>query len=371
MDEATANATVRAGVDGFFDDLVKQQALVGDRNRPYARALAAIAEIVDPQTGVREVIDRLDRAWQARRFTSFYERPLLLLAALRAEALAGSSRHPLARGFASESPDADQVTRAALMQAMSADKLGLWLALGTRRVQTNEVSRAVVWRWPAHLAGCSDGARPLMLVDIGASGGLNLIADRLPSPWTDLHGAALPTVTRPRIEARLGFDNSPLDLKREEDVAWARACLWPGEAHRLESFDQAVAALRSMAASSDAVVVERLNATLAPSRLSRLVRAVQGRALVFAYQTFVRDYLEPAMRDRYREGMLEWVLSSPQAVWLEMELAAEGGIYPATLTAHLADDRGGVRTLCIARCGYHPTVIEVLPDHARFAAGLR
>jgi hypothetical protein len=210
-----------------------------------------------------------------------------------------------------------------------------------------------------------------MLVDIGASGGLNLIADRLRSPWTDAHGAALPTVSRPRIEARLGFDTTPLDLSREEDVAWARACLWPGEAHRLESFDQAVAVLRSTVGTSDAVVVERLNATLAPSRLTRLARAAHGRTLVLAYQTFVREYLEPAMRDRYRDGMLEWVASSPQAAWLEMEIAAEGGSFPATLTAHVADNRGGVDTLSIARCGYHPTVIDVLPDHARFADALR
>jgi hypothetical protein len=113
------------------------------------------------------ILTRLQRAWGDRTFDIFYERPLLLLASLRFESLTDPG-HPLARGFAVDAPKPETITREALADALGAHRLGLWVTLRARKVQTNEVSRALAWRWPAALAGLGSRLKPLALVDIGA-----------------------------------------------------------------------------------------------------------------------------------------------------------------------------------------------------------
>ena len=57
----------------------------------------------------------------------------------------------------------------------------LWQDLASRSVQANEIRRAICWRLPiSELARAGRG--PFVLVDIGCSAGLNLVADRLPAP---------------------------------------------------------------------------------------------------------------------------------------------------------------------------------------------
>ena len=58
--------------------------------------------------------------------------------------------------------------------ALDPTRESAYRALAERWVQTNDTLRSVIWRWPAWLAGCEGGARPLCLVDLGASAGLNL-----------------------------------------------------------------------------------------------------------------------------------------------------------------------------------------------------
>jgi hypothetical protein len=293
---------------------------------------------------------------------------LILLASMRTDALVTGPRHPLARALANDdAPHATAIHRDTLLDALSPDRLALWLMVATRRVQTNEVSRAFAWRFPAHLAGCSDGKRPLALVDIGASGGLNLVADRLTGSWVDASGAPLPVVTSPKIVARVGFDQAPLDFTRDDDTSWARACIWPGELERLRNFDDAVAGLRT-----EPPTIHRLNATLVPTRLLELSRALPEDALLLAYQTVVRAYMEPERRETYVRGMRSFVAqSSPKRVaWLELELD-DLGPPPASLTAHVPDGEGSVHSFVLARSSYHPREIDVRAGAAAFARAMQ
>src|SRR2546423_1201056 len=82
-------------------------------------------------------------------------------------------------------------------------------------------------------------ARPLVLADVGAAAGLNLVSDRLPTQWTTRTGDALRVATRLDCRVRVGFDAAPLDVRFDEDVAWLRACVWPGQDARLAAFDHA------------------------------------------------------------------------------------------------------------------------------------
>jgi hypothetical protein len=368
--------STRRGLDGFGEDAAAWRAAVGARVPAYDGLLEAAAGIVAGPAGSVEdaARGRIEAAWRERRSSAAYDRPLLLMAALRAEALRAGARHPLyaAIGGAPES-DPRSATRAALAAALADAPARLFVDLATRSVQTNETSRAVAWLWPAALAGCADGKRPLALYDVGCSAGLNLIADRLPARWTDLGGAALPAAVTARIIGRHGFDLQPLDVGRDDDVVWLRACVWPGEIGRLQRLDQAIAAFRAGAAVPDAPCLHLNDAADVPARLERLTRDAPMQALLLAYQTVMRDYLPDDLKRRYLAAMNGWIgaqaESGPRRVWIDLEIAAgdstDPAALPVALTAHFADGGAGPRALTLARCSYHPE--RLAPDAAAAA----
>jgi hypothetical protein len=360
----------RSGVERLREDLAQHRELIGEKNAQYVRALTILDELLFGPGADTSIVTRLERAWGDRTFDIFYERPLLLLAALRCEALTDPG-HPLARGFAIDAPRNDAITREALADALGPHRLGLWVTLRARKVQTNEVSRAVVWRWPAAIADLGSRLKPLALVDIGASGGLNLVADRLQQRWIDLEGRPIPIAAAPKIVARIGYDTDPLDMLSSDDAAWARACLWPGETERHEQLARAIRALGDLRDTPGAVALHREPATLVPLRLGRLAASLPSGAVVLAYQSFLRDYIEPWRRAQYIAGMLAWLSASPpgSAYWAEIELAASSGPRPAEIVVH-ARLKSGVATFAIGRSSYHPQSVELLPGAGEFARAI-
>jgi hypothetical protein len=122
--------------------------------------------------------------------------------------------------------------------------------LATRRTNTNECGRSAVLlpalRWAADRVG-----EPLVLLDAGASAGLNLQLDRYridyrPQPGPvgptdspvviecELEGDAPVAAGAPAIAARCGLDRAPVDLRDPEEARWQLACVWPdtGRLHR-------------------------------------------------------------------------------------------------------------------------------------------
>jgi hypothetical protein len=121
--------------------------------------------------------------------------------------------------------------------------------LATRRTNTNECGRSAVLvpalRWVADRLG-----EPLVLLDAGASAGLNLQLDRYridyrPQPGPvgpdespvviacELEGDAPVAAGAPTIAARCGLDRAPVDLRDPEEARWQLACVWP-DTGRLE-----------------------------------------------------------------------------------------------------------------------------------------
>jgi hypothetical protein len=121
-----------------------------------------------------------------------------------------------------------------------------------RTVQTNDVGRAAVL-YAALLWLVARRPEPIRLLEIGASAGLNLLADRycyvvggaelgdpasavrLVEPWergpdVDLKHAA----ARLRIVGRAGCDLAPLDPRRVDDRLTLMSYIWPDEPERLE-----------------------------------------------------------------------------------------------------------------------------------------
>ena len=113
----------RTGIDGLLDDLAWQREKMTGRCPPYARALELLPSVVG---GPAERF--LAAAWHRRVFHAPYDRPLLLLAALRLDARADGPAHPLFAAFAAEPPDPDAVTGDRLGAALD----GARVRVGTR-----------------------------------------------------------------------------------------------------------------------------------------------------------------------------------------------------------------------------------------------
>jgi hypothetical protein len=350
----------RTGIDGFADDLVRQRRHVGRRVPAYERVLDLVAAELDGELG-----RRLTKSWARRGFPVYYERPLLLLATLRYDALVTGPSHPLWSALAAEVPDPDAVTRDALLAAFARDRPRVWHSLTRRRVQTNEVSRAVAWLWPAALAG----DQPLVLCDMGCSAGLNLVADALGQTWGEVGGDTLAVARDPRVVARLGFDGAPIDATDPDAADWLRACVWVGETARLRRLDAALTALRAAAGGGAGPLIETIDARDMPGRLTSLSDAAHPDALWLAYQTFVREYMGGS-RAAYLDGMRAWLRARPPgtALWIEMEDPPDGATreLPAGLMAHVVGADGELADLLLARCYYHPT--ELAPEPAGVAA---
>ena len=357
----------RRGTDELKDDLAHQLTLLGDRSPVYRRALTFTRSILEGAGGgaSENIVASLERVWRDRVFTAFYDRPLLLLAAMRLDVLVEGTKHPLWRSFGAPVPDPDAVTLEAMLTSLAPSRLSLWLALATRRVQTNDVSRAVAWRWPAHLAGCDNGKKGIALFDIGASAGLNLIGDTLGGSWSDASGAHLPVASRLRCVRRIGFDPHPLDARDPEDVTWLRACIWPGETARLARLD---AALRAMIAAQEGEEpkpkIHAVHAGVVPARLDGIARSLPPDVFLLAYQTLTRGYIEVDKQDAYESGMHAWLASLPpgRATWIECEIikgAPRENPRPAEIVAHVHAGNGAIRALTLGHCGYHPTDVAI------------
>lgn len=130
-----------------------------------------------------------------------------------------------------------------------------------RRVQTNEVGRCGLLL-PAFAAAHERCARPLALIEVGASAGLALLFDqyryeysdgrsvgRLASPVvirTELQGPRAPArLETPPVAGRVGVDIAPVDVTDRDAMDWLEALIWPEHVDRLEMFRQAVALART------------------------------------------------------------------------------------------------------------------------------
>ncbi len=348
------DATPLRGVEGLDADFVAYRRLLGDRNEVYALLLTELEALLAGPSADSAIIEPLARTWRAREFAAYYERPLLLQAALRFDALSSPS-HPLADALRSERPDPRAITRSAVRASLEPDRMMLWLALASRRVQTNDVSRSVAWLWPTSLLP----ARPIVLVDVGCSAGLNLVGDQLELEWTRGDGVPL-GIRAPEVLARVGFDRSPIDVRQDDDAAWLRACVWPGDSERLRRLDQAIEAARRQ---TPPLEVARVSARHVVARLRRLARETDPGATLVVLQSFVRDYMEADERDDYARQLTEWMSRQPvgRALICELELPADGLSPPAQLVAWPS----GHARISLARCSYHPSQLEIDPAGVR------
>ncbi len=191
-------------------------------------------------------------------------RPVLLLAAVHDLVLAHPEL-PLARWYATVT-DAAEVRTDDPWPAFRSTCLGhadhLRWVIATHATQTNEVNRVVLLAPMLAHATSDVAARPVSLVELGASAGLLLGLDRyridlggtmVGDPASPVHlagevrGGVRPPLAGfpPAIVDRVGIDLAPVDLEDRDAVRWLEACLWPDQPWRVERFREAVALLRA------------------------------------------------------------------------------------------------------------------------------
>lgn len=200
-----------------------------------------------------------------------------------------------------------------------------------RSTQTNEAARCAVlmplWTklWKTH-------RKPLAVIEVGASAGLCLH----PASWRYRYlnrdgqelaafgtGPELDVIVKsdltppdelPQFGVRAGCDLNPLDPSADAD--WLRMLVWPGQNHRLERLDQAIAIARR-----DPVTV--VGGDLRdPATLNALLAAVPEGQTPVVHHTAVLAYLdaddraefEQAMLARVAEGQCHWISNEGQPV---------------------------------------------------------
>ena len=185
--------------------------------------------------------------------------PNLLFAAVH-YLLVADPAHPLADFYATCTPKPASPTNVwpVFKEYVNSHKREIVSLLQTRLVQTNEVRRCA-FLFPAFLLATSYfDSRPLALIEIGTSAGLNLIWDKYQYSYSDskVFGDStspvlvtstfrgnIPSVlkaTLPQISHRIGLDLNVIDANIPEEAAWLRALIWPENHERRRLLDAAI-----------------------------------------------------------------------------------------------------------------------------------
>lgn len=128
--------------------------------------------------------------------------------------------------------------------------------LQTKLVQTNEVRRCG-YLYPVFCYIYEKTNKPLALIEIGTSAGLQLLWDKYAYRYNndEIYGSAHSGLTisaqikgdktpflqriSPPVATRIGVDLNTIDLNNETERQWLKALIWPEHEERLQMFEQA------------------------------------------------------------------------------------------------------------------------------------
>lgn len=311
----------------------------------YARLFGLIADWMDADTGADPLVGWLMRASLGR---SSFDVPLVLMAGLHREVLQGSANvSELARCFPTAGgavPVEDAALAKALRSALLATQPQLEQCLRTETVQTNETGRGLCWLLPV----CYPRWAAVHLIDLGASAGLNLVADQrryrlvtqLGQPLLDLSpdSACPPQLTArcegpfhpppvaalPRLLSRTGCDLQPFLLNSPADELMLASFVWGDQVERMTSLRQGIAAMQAVKATGVPVRLHQANLPdeLIPF-LDSLDALVDDQPLV-VYNTYLTTYLQDKGAS-LRPRLAAWAARrrSP-LLWLQWETLWDG-----------------------------------------------
>jgi hypothetical protein len=162
--------------------------------------------------------------------------------------------------------DVDDATLRAAIHTALTDHETFLIDWAKSPPQTNEVRRSGALIAGAHVA-ISHFNKPLIISELGASGGLNLMWDRFALHANDTRfGPAgpvlkltpewdgpLPPNATPQVTSRAGVDLNPLDPTDPHDLLRLTAYLWADQPHRLKLTKAAAKAMDTKVEKADAI----------------------------------------------------------------------------------------------------------------------
>jgi hypothetical protein len=282
--------------------------------------------------------------------------------------LLGGVQHPLAAFYADldaspSTTDGDPFP--ALRDFCHEHHEALLPLVATRLVQTAQVRRCSLLLPAFELVFRRGNGRPLALVEIGASAGLNLRWDRYRYAYSDgrrcgpagaplelgttLRGGGrppLPESRLPPVATRLGLDLNPIDVRDPEETRWLRALIWPDETGKAQELERALAA--ALAEPPPLVAGDALDT------LPAALAAAPAEAMLCVYHSFTVNQFSPTARERLRALFVEQARRRDLFV-ISLE-GTRDGVHPRL---DLATFRDGVRgDELLATCDAHGAWLE-------------
>ncbi len=270
-----------------------------------------------------------------------FDVPLLLLAALHQAVLGHSAAtrelaawYPSAGGKKEASePGFSQV----LTQSVDALRPELATFIASRPVQTNEAARGLCWLLPA----CYTGWPAAHLVELGASAGLNLIAEQRSYALADTAGPAAArylfgrgreaafaaqgegvfappeSTAGPQILSRTGCDLAPIQLSSAAERRYLAAFVWADQLGRMRTLNQAIDTLLHVNGADTPV---SLLACRLPQELPDFLQALPRLAApCILFNSYLNVYL-PDKGESMQAHIARWALTQEQPVlWLQWE----------------------------------------------------
>ena len=187
--------------------------------------------------------------------------------------------------------------------------------VSTRNVQTNEVGRCACLLPAFETVRRAGQGRPLTLVEVGSSAGLNLLWDSYAYDYgkaglfgnktcpvkikSELRGGHRPLIpdTFPQVATRVGIDVSPVDLRDHDSVLWLRSLVWPEQLERARLLHEAIREARAhppTVLKGDAV-----------ERLPRLLDSAEKDATLCVFHSLTLFQFPKEARERFVGAMID------------------------------------------------------------------
>ncbi|MEU9371657.1 DUF2332 domain-containing protein [Streptomyces avermitilis] len=291
--------------------------------------------------------------------------PNMLLAAIH-HILRRGVQHPLAAFFTGHEELDEDHADALLTDFCQRHAGDIARIISTRSVQTNEVNRcAVLLPAFAALQQQLDDNRPIRIVDVGASAGLNLLWDRYTYDY-DGHRLSLPSSdpdtvlsceikggTPPlsldvtRFVRPVGIELNPVDVTDTEATEWLVSLTWPEQTTRMRTLNSVLA----LAARTPPTIL----AGRAEDHLADVLAqtpADQHVCLVFSWSIY-QIFGSPGGRERLLDTLADLSQHRPLH---EISIGHFGHDTPRVI---MASHHGGVsRSDVVAHCDVYGTWLD-------------
>lgn len=291
----------------------------------------------------------LEEVWKDKVVTAWFERPLLLGAALHRLVRSGAAPELAAfyRTMDGNYQD-DQLPQltAAIHHVLRTQLEEFFAFLKVQTLQTNEISRGITWLY-ALSSRWHETRSQIGLFEIGCSSGLNLIADqygleietpngkfnkpgtpmvhyKLQNEGTHSETAVLDALKEmsTAITIRLGCDLNVPDVRKESDRAMLEAMIWGDNPMRLQRLQNAIIAQTPILSQGQLQMATSDAICYVQEAALKLAQHLQPGDIACFFNTVVTCYFSEEDYQKLRaeiENAFATTLQHQRCLWIEHE----------------------------------------------------